>query len=218
MIFRDRVDAGQRLAHHLEKYRGEPGLVLALPRGGVVVGAEVAAALNFPLDVIIVRKIGAPGNPEFGIGAVAETGDFEISEEVVRELWIPRNYIERATQAELAEAQRRVRLYREGRPLPPVAGRTVILVDDGVATGHTIRVGAIAVRRLNPKLVVIAVPVAPPETIPRLQAVADDVICLATPEPFLAVGRFYQRFDQVSDSEVIETLRRFRVEQPQTGS
>ncbi len=218
MIFRDRVDAGRRLAEHLEKYRGEPGLVLALPRGGVVVGAEVAAALNFPLDVIVVRKVGAPGNPEFGIGAVAETGDYEISEEVVRELWIPRSYVERAVQAELEEVRRRVRLYREGRPLPPVEGRTVILVDDGVATGHTIRVGAIAVRRLNPKLVVIAVPVAPPEAIPRLQAVADDVICLATPEPFLAVGRFYQRFEQIPDSQVIEILKSFRVEQPQTGN
>ncbi len=217
MIFRDRVEAGQRLAQHLEKYRGEPGLVLALPRGGVVVGAEVASQLHFPLDVIIVRKVGAPGNPEFGIGAVAETGDYEISEETVRELWIPRGYIERAIRAELEEIRRRVALYRDGRPLPPVEGRTVILVDDGVATGHTIRVAAIAVRRLNPKLVVIAVPVAPPETVPRLHEVADDVVCLATPEPFLAVGRFYQRFDQVSDAEVVEILKRFRVEQPQAG-
>jgi|DewCreStandDraft_2_1066082.scaffolds.fasta_scaffold00455_22 predicted phosphoribosyltransferase len=217
MIFRDRAEAGQRLARHLEKYRGEPGFVLALPRGGVVVGAEVAGELHFPLDVIIVRKIGAPGNPEFGIGAVAETGDYEISEEVVRELWIPRGYIDRAIQAEMEEIRRRARLYREGRPLPAVEGRTVILVDDGVATGHTIRVAAIALRRLNPKLVVIAVPVAPPEAIPRLQEVADDVVCLATPEPFLAVGRFYDRFEQVSDAQVIEILKQFRVEQPQSS-
>lgn len=215
MIFRDRVEAGQTLARHLEKYRGEPGLILALPRGGVVVGAEVASELHFPLDVIIVRKIGAPGNPEFGIGAVAETGDYEISEEVVRELWIPRTYIDRAIQAELEEVRRRIRLYRDGQPLPPVEGRAVLLVDDGVATGHTIRVAAIAVRRLNPKLVVIAVPVAPPEAIPRLQEVADDVVCLATPEPFLAVGRFYDRFEQVSDAQVVEILKKFRVEQPQ---
>ena len=115
----------------------------------------------------------------------------------------------------MEEIRRRVRLYREGRPLPAVEGRTVILVDDGVATGHTIRVAAIALRRLNPKLVVIAVPVAPPEAIPRLQEVADDVVCLATPEPFLAVGRFYDRFDQVSDAQVVEILKQFRVEQPQ---
>jgi len=206
VLFGDRHEAGRRLARCLEEYRGADAVVLGLPRGGVVVGAEIAGALGLPLDVIISRKIGAPGNPEYAIGAVAENGEVQLNEAEIAAFGISRRYIHDQVQQELREIERRIQLYRAGRKLLDLEGRTVILVDDGIATGFTVMVAIKAVRAERPRKVVLAVPVAPPESIEELQPQVDQLVCLATPVPFLAVGRFYRRFEQVSDEEVTQYL------------
>ena len=208
MLFRDRHDAGKRLADALVDYRGRGDvIVLGLPRGGVIVASEVARELNAPLDTIISRKIGAPGNPEYAIGAVAEQGPVLVDEQVLDLYQISRRYVEDEAERQRREIKRRVELYREGRSLPDLRNRTVILIDDGIATGYTMLAAIEAVKAMKPRELVVAVPVAPPEVADQLRRTVDRLICLATPEPFYAVGRWYVDFRQISDEEVKEHLR-----------
>ena len=207
-LFKDRQEAGHRLGYGLLHYRRERPLVLALPRGGVPVGLEVANILGAELDVVLVRKLGAPGAPELALGAVVdgEPPQTLLNEDVVQLLKPTPEYIAGVTGAEIAELERRRALYREGRPPLEVAGRTIILVDDGIATGATVRVVLRALRQEGARKVVLAVPVAPREVLDALVPEADDIVCLGSPEPFQAVGLAYERFDQTSDAEVIAAL------------
>jgi predicted phosphoribosyltransferase len=207
--FRNRTDAGRQLAEKLAAYAHRPGvLVLALPRGGVPVGFEVARKLGAPLDVFLVRKLGVPGYEELAMGAVATGGVRVLNDEIVRGLGISEHEIDAAAARELQELARRQRLYRGDRPLPDIAGRTVVLVDDGLATGATMRAAIAAVRQQQPARIVVAVPTASPDTCEALKAEADDVVCAMTPEPFLAVGHWYEDFTQTTDDEVRELLAR----------
>ena len=207
--FRDRQDAGRHLAAALGSYAGRDDvLILALPRGGVPVGYEVARALGAPLDVMQVRKLGVPGHEELAMGAIASGGVRILSEGVVETLGIPERVIATVAAAEEQELDRRERVYREGRPFPEVRGRTVILVDDGLATGSTMRAAAAALRAHGAGRLVAAVPVAPRESCDALRDLVDEVICAVTPEPFLAVGEWYEDFTQTSDADVQDLLRR----------
>src|SRR5438445_9978536 len=207
--FRDRHEAGRRLADKLVAYAKRPDvLVLALPRGGVPVAYEVARALGAPLDVFVVRKLGVPGYEEFAMGAVATGGVRVLNDEVVNGLRIPEYVVDAVAAQEQRELARRERLYRGGRPPPDVRGRTVILVDDGLATGATMYAAIEALRKQNPGRIVVAVPTASPDTCEEMKAKADDVICAITPDPFQAVGRWYQDFSQTSDEEVADLLAR----------
>jgi len=207
--FRDRVDAGRRLA---ERLTGRPELgdavVLALPRGGVPVGREIADALGADLDVMVVRKLGVPGHEELAMGAIASGGVRIMNDEVLRMLYISEADIERVAARERAELERRERAYRGGRPAPRVQGRVVILVDDGVATGSTIRAAIAALRHQEPSRIIVAIPVAPPDVCRALQEEADEVICLLTPEPFVAISIWYESFPQLSDDDVRALLQR----------
>lgn len=210
MVFQDRTDAGRRLAQKLMPFQGASTIVLALPRGGVVVGYEVAQALRAPLDVIITHKIPAPGNPEYAIGAVAENGEAQLNHAEIRALGISQGYIERETRAQLEEIGRRKQLYRGDRPLPSLKGRTVIIVDDGVATGYTMMAAIKAVKAEQPGKVIVAVPVGPAETVDELAEMADEVVVISTPVPFFAVGAFYRSFEQTPDADVQMILERAR--------
>jgi putative phosphoribosyl transferase len=206
--FRDRVDAGRRLAAALAPYSGRPNLlVLALPRGGVPVGYEVARALNAPLDVMLVRKLGVPGHEELAMGAIASGGIRVLSEDIIAAFGIPERVVATIAANEEEELKRRERAYRDARPPAPVRGRTVILVDDGLATGSTMRAAAAALRVQHPERLIVAVPVAPPETCDSLRTEVDDVVCAFAPESFLAVGNWYDDFTQITDDEVRELLR-----------
>ncbi len=206
MYFRDRREAGAKLAEALSRYVGQKGVVLGLPRGGVVVGYEIARHLKMPLDVVIVRKIGAPENPEYALGAVAENGEVLLDHEAVRMFGVPRSYLQREIDRQKEEIERRKQLYRGGRSLRPLAGLLVIVVDDGIATGFTMKASLRAIRAEGPRKLVMAVPVAPPESFKSLEAEADEAICLHQPYPFFAVGQFYRDFAQVTDEEVIALL------------
>ena len=205
--FRDRYHAGQRLAEALAPYAARPNLlVLALPRGGVPVGAEVARALHAPLDVMLVRKLGVPGHEELAMGAIASGGIRVLSDDIISALSIPDRVIAAVASSEEEELRRRERAYRGDRPPPDVRGKTVILVDDGLATGSTMRAAALALRSQHPERLIIAVPVAPEETCESLRRDADDVVCAAQPEPFFAVGNWYENFAQTTDDEVRRLL------------
>ena len=207
--FADRRGAGDALAARLHEFTGRSDVVvLALPRGGVPVGHQVALRLGVELDVFVVRKLGLPGHPEFAMGAVASGGVRVLNEEVVARYRVPPAAIEAVARQERAEIERREQAYRDGRPLSPVEGRTVILVDDGLATGSTMRAAVLAVRRLGPGRVVVAVPVGSWQACRDLREVADDVVCPFTPEPFEAVGLWYQDFAQTTDEEVRQLLSR----------
>jgi putative phosphoribosyl transferase len=207
--FRDRREAGRLLAAQLGPYANRPDvLVLALPRGGVPVAAEVARALGAPLDVFVVRKLGVPGHEEFALGAIATGGVRVLNEDAVRALHIPDRVIEAIAAKEQQELTRRERVYRGDRPPLDVRGRTVILVDDGLATGATMHAAIRALRQQQPARIVVAVPTASPETCDELKAEVDDVICATTPDPFYAVGLWYEDFSQTSDEEVRELLAR----------
>jgi len=210
MIFRDREEAGDRLAHALLRFKDQHPVVLALPRGGVPVAWEVARQLEAPLDLVLVRKIGAPQQPELAVAAVVdgEKRELVVNEDVVEALAIPDTYLQREAARQVEEIERRRRLYLGGRAPIPVSDRTVIVVDDGVATGATTRAALRAVRRRGPARLILAVPVAPPETVESLAAEVDEVVCLATPSPFGAIGYFYDDFRQVEDEEVREILGR----------
>lgn len=207
MIFRDRRDAGQQLATQLQFLVGQPNvIVLGIPRGGVVVAAQVARALNVPLDVFIARKLGAPINPELAIGAVTSTGDVLLDDEIIRELHISKDVIAREVEYQRKEIERRLEMYRQDRAQLDVKNKTIVLIDDGVATGSTVLASLRSLRKQEPAQLILAVPVAPAETMKRLECECDQAIVLATPEPFLAVGRFYLIFDQTSDEEVVALL------------
>jgi predicted phosphoribosyltransferase len=207
--FRNRTDAGRQLAEKLAAYANQPDvLVLALPRGGVPVGFEVAHALGAPLDVFLVRKLGVPGYEELAMGAVATGGLRVLNDDIVRGLGIREIEIDAVVARELQELARRARLYRGDRPPPDVGGRTVILVDDGLATGATMRAAVQALRQQLPARIVVAVPTASPDTCEALRAEANDVICAMTPEPFIAVGHWYDDFTQTTDDEVHDLLTR----------
>jgi putative phosphoribosyl transferase len=209
MLFRDRTEAGRRLAAELARYRDRPDvLVLALPRGGVPVGHEVARALHALLDVFIVRKLGVPGHEELAMGAIASGGVRVLNQDLVRELGIPDEIIGRVADSEQRELERRERLYRGERPPADVSGKTVILVDDGLATGSTMRAAVAALRRLGPARIVVAVPTAATQTCDEFRNEVDEIVCAVTPQPFYAVGLWYEDFPQTSDEEVRELLER----------
>jgi len=201
-LFRDRQDAAGRLAEKLGGYAGTGAVVLGLPRGGVPVAADVAARLGLPLDVFIVRKLGVPGYPELAMGAIATGGVRVMNHAIVRELGIPDDAIDAVAQSEAAELERREAVYRADRAPLDVQGKTVILVDDGLATGATMLAAVRALRARHAGRIVVAVPVGAPETCTMLTEEADEVVCAAAPQPFLAVGHWYQDFAQTSDEEV----------------
>jgi len=207
--FRNRQEAGERLAHELERFAGRGDLiVLALPRGGVPVGYEIAARLHVPLDVFVVRKLGVPGREELAMGAVAPGGVRVLDDIIIREARVSPQDIERITTLERAELERRERRYRGNRAFPNIANKTVILVDDGLATGSSMRAAVHAVRKLSPSDIVVAVPVAAAETCEAFRDIVDEVVCAETPEPFGAVGFWYEDFSQTSDEEVHDLLER----------
>jgi putative phosphoribosyl transferase len=214
-LYRDRIEAGQVLATRLMKYADRPDvIVLALPRGGVPVAFEVAKALHAPLDVFVVRKLGVPGHEELAMGAIA-TGDVRvINLEVVRMLNIPDAVIDAVAAREQQELLRREQLYRDDRPPPDVTGRIVILVDDGLATGSTMRAAVTALGQQHPARIVVAVPVAAPSTCEEFEAEVDEIVCGQTPEPFYGVGYWYEDFSQTSDKEVHDLLAQAEQEWP----
>jgi predicted phosphoribosyltransferase len=208
-LFRDRSEAGRVLAEKLKPYADrEDVLVLALPRGGVPVGYEIAAALHAPLDVFLVRKLGLPGHEELAMGAIASGGVRVLNEDVVRPLQVPDEIIDAVAKQELRELERRERVYRDDRPPPDVRGRTVILVDDGLATGSSMRAAVAALRQQRPARIIVAVPIGAAETCEEFRTEADEVVCARTPEPFYAVGIWYSDFSQTTDDEVRELLER----------
>jgi predicted phosphoribosyltransferase len=207
MRFLDRVDAGRRLAEPLIAYAGRSDVVvLALPRGGVPVAFEVARELRAPLDVFLVRKLGVPGHPELAMGAIAEGGVEVLSDDLIHELRIPQKIVQQVAVRERMELDRRDALYRGGRSFPAIRGRVVILVDDGLATGSTMQAAVTALRRLEPARIVVAAPVGVRETCERMRRFADEVVCLTTPEPFQAVGLWYEEFTQTTDDEAKRLL------------
>jgi putative phosphoribosyl transferase len=209
VIFRDRTDAGRQLGARLTRYRGRPDvLVLALPRGGVPVAYEVAKQLGAPLDVFLVRKLGVPGYEELAMGAIASGGVRVINEDVVRYMDIPEEVIDAVAADEQQELERRERAYRDDRPIPEVKGRVVILIDDGLATGSSMRAAAEALRKQQPARIVVAVPVAAAQTCDELRGEVDEIVCATTPESFQGVGLWYEDFTQTTDEEVRELLER----------
>ncbi len=209
MLFADRADAGRRLAAELPHLRDEPVVVLGLPRGGVPVAAEVAAALDAPLDVIVVRKLGVPSRPELAMGAIGEDGVRIIDPDVVAAARIGGEELAAVERRERSELEQRVRILRDGTRRIPLAGRTAVIVDDGVATGSTARAACLVARAEGARRIVLAVPVAPPDWAERIGDVADSHIAVATPEGFDAVGRFYRDFSPITDRQVVECLDRF---------
>jgi predicted phosphoribosyltransferase len=209
MQFRNRVDAGQQLAKRLGKYASRPDvLVLALPRGGVPVAYEVAQSLNAPLDVFVVRKLGVPGHEELAMGAIASSGVRVLNGEVIEGLNIPDDVIDAVAATELQELERRERAYRDDRPAPDVQGRVVILVDDGIATGSTMKAAIKALRQLEAGHIVVAVPTAALSTVREMRGDVDDLVAVMTPADFSGVGQWYEDFSQTTDEEVRDLLER----------
>jgi putative phosphoribosyl transferase len=205
--FRDRIDAGRRLAEALAHLEDEDVVVLGVPRGGVEVASEVASVRGWPLDIVIPRKVGAPSNPELGLGAIAP-GVRVLDERMIRTLNVSERYLEEEISAQEEEIRRRTEAYRGGRPPVSVAGRVAVIVDDGVATGGTAAAAVRWARAAGTSRVILAVPVTPREAVSRLSKEADEVVALATPEPFFAVGQWYEQFPQTSDRQVVELLER----------
>jgi putative phosphoribosyl transferase len=209
VYFRNRSEAGSMLALKLDAYKNRPDvLVLGLPRGGVPVAYEVARQLNAPLDVFIVRKLGVPGQEELGMGAIATSGVRILHDRIVRELGIPQRVVDAVTESEQRELERRERLYRGDRPAPRIQGNVVIVVDDGLATGSSMKAAVAALRQQQPSRLIVAVPTAPAETCDELRSMADEVVCAFTPEPFYAVGGSYVDFRQTTDDEVRDLVSR----------
>jgi putative phosphoribosyl transferase len=214
-LYRNRLEAGRYLATLLQHYANRPDvIVLALPRGGVPVGYEVAKALHVPLDVFIVRKLGVPGHEELAMGAIATGGVLVLNNDVVNMLHIPQRIIDAVVAREEQELKRRERLYRDDRPLPDLKGKTIILVDDGLATGSTMRAAIEALKQEHPARIVVAAPVGAPQACEELSQQVDEVICAQTPEPFYGVGFWYEDFSQTSDQEVHDLLARAQHPQP----
>lgn len=206
MYFKDRVDAGNQLAEKLTGYRDKNAIVFGIPRGGVVVAEQIAKKLNARLDVVIPRKIGAPGNSELAIGAVAGKSGILLNKKLIDQLEVSDDYIDKAVFAERNEINRREKLYRKGNDGYEVTDKIAILADDGLATGFTAKAAIKDLKSLDPKQIILAVPVAPPETILEIKETVDDVLCLYSPEIFFAIGQFYENFFQVSDEEVIDIM------------
>jgi len=207
--FIDRTDAGKKLAEKLNKYKDKKGvIVLGLPRGGVPVAFEVAEAIDAPLDVFIVRKLGVPGQPELAMGAIASGGIRVMNENVVRRSGVSEQQIEEIAEKELQELKEREEIYRGARPDIEISGKTVLLVDDGLATGASMRAAVSALKELDPEKIVVAVPTAPADTCKEFESIVDDVICLRTPSPFWGVGGSYQNFSQTTNEEVRDFLER----------
>ncbi|MCB1424587.1 MAG: phosphoribosyltransferase [Brucellaceae bacterium] len=211
-VFEDRAEAGRKLVAALDGRDWGGAVVYALPRGGVPVAAEIARAFGLPLDLLLVRKIGAPGHPELALGAVVDGAapDIAINEDVAASYGFDEADVREMAKAHLAEIERRHRLYLEGRPPIPATGRTAIVVDDGIATGASLMAALHALARRQPARIVLAIPVAPPETLARLRPLADEVVCLEAPAHFYAVGAHYRSFAQVDDDEVVSLLRALR--------
>jgi putative phosphoribosyl transferase len=206
--FSDRIDAGKRLAKALVKvFKGRNGVVLAIPRGGVVVGYEIAQSLDLPLDVIVPRKLGASDNPELAIGAIAEDGSVVLDNNLIAYLGVRPEYIMEESERQKEEIGRRLKVYRQGMSPLVLEGRDVIVVDDGIATGSTMKATLASVKNGGASSVTVAIPVGPPSTIQELEKLADNVVCLYTPEYFKAIGQFYVNFSQTSDEEVIDLLK-----------
>ena len=208
-LFRNRAEAGRELAKLIKKVSNNT-IVLAVPRGGVVVGYEVAKKLKVPLDIIVTKKIGAPANPELAIGAVAEDGTYIIDEQIAQQVYVPKGYIEEEVKLMKEEIQRRLVRYRGEVPYPELESRDVVVIDDGVATGSTLKAALKLLRRRRARSITVGVPVGPPDTIVELEKLADRVVCLHTPSVFYAIGQFYEDFSQTSDEEVAELLRQSR--------
>jgi len=215
-LFSDRKEAGEILAGKLKKLRLENPVVLAIPRGGVVVGYEVARKLKAPLDVIVPRKLGAPGNPELAIGAVAEDGTIILDSSLIDYLEVDEEYIKKEKERQVKEIKRRLNVYRGRFSRLEIERRDVVIVDDGIATGATIRAAIASARKRKPMSLTLAVPVAPPSTIEKLREEVDRIVCVSTPEPFFAIGRFYTDFRQTTDEEVIQLLEKNRREVAKT--
>ena len=213
-MFKDRSEAGAQLSLMLKEYKDKEGvLVLALPRGGVVTGYEIACYLNVPLDVVIVRKIGFPGQPELGIGAVSETGTVVLNQFIISTYGVPNDYIAREVSRQKEEISRRVKLYRRGKELLALDGKTIILVDDGVATGATMKAAINTLKEEKLTKLIVALPVAPPDIADELEKMVDEFVCIETPIDFTAVGAYYHDFTQVSDEEVVELLQKTMTEE-----
>jgi putative phosphoribosyl transferase len=205
-IFTDRAEAGRRLGEALRKFKGKDVVVLGIPRGGVVVAYEVAKALGAPLDVVITRKIEAPGEPEFALGAVTQEGDVIMDKQAAESLGASREYLDAQVKQKKEEVKERLQRLRGEAAYPSLEGRVVIIVDDGIATGSSVSAAVMSVRRRSPKAIVVAVPVAPEDAVETLAADGNEVVCLETPAEFMAIGEFYSRFDQVEDGEVKRIL------------
>ncbi|HUW22352.1 MAG TPA: phosphoribosyltransferase [Candidatus Bathyarchaeia archaeon] len=206
MVFRDRDEAGKKLAQKLAKCRKSKPLVLAIPRGGVVIGKEIADFLSCPLDIIVTKKLGAPHEPELAIGAVDPDGDIVIDDRLAKIVGADKGYIKQEASIKKEEILRRMRLFRPGKEDLSVGGKTVILTDDGIATGATMEAAIRYVIKKSPKKIILAIPVASPESISKLKDLVDEVVCLEEPSFFSAVGQFYQDFPQISDEEVLKIL------------
>lgn len=211
MIYKDRQDAGQMLAEKLIKYSKDKPIIVALPRGGVVLGYEVAKKLNAPLDVIVARKIGAPLHPEFGIGAIAPNGIHILNVDLIKSMGVKDNELEKIIERETKEMNRRLELYREDLPPLDLNNKTVIVVDDGLATGVSTKAAILSIKQMNPKKIILAVPVSPMDTADKFRKEVDDFICLNEPAVFYAVGAYYENFDQTTDDEVIALLRKAKI-------
>ncbi|MFQ6010595.1 MAG: phosphoribosyltransferase [Nitrososphaerales archaeon] len=209
MIFKDRIDAGKRLANLLGHFKGMDGIILAIPRGGVVVASEISKALSFPIEIVIPRKIGAPNQPELAIGAISEDGSTILNEDIINSIGVSPEYIKEESERQLTEIARRAESYRAGGTRLSVNGKTVILVDDGIATGATLRAAVKSALNQSPANLSIAIPVGPPQTVKELQDEVD-VICLHTPDVFYAIGAFYSDFRQTTDEEVTRYLEKSR--------
>lgn len=209
MLFKDRKEGGLLLEALLQEYKNKQDvIVLGLPRGGVVTAYEVAKGLNVPLDVTCPKKIGAPYNPEYAVGAVTESGEGVLNEFIIRQLEIPQAYIKQEMESKAQLAKERLKSYRKNLPAISLKSKVVILVDDGLATGFTMRAAIESVKASHPKKIVVAIPVSPKSTLSEIESLVDQVICLSTPENFYAVGQFYHSFDQTEDEEVIELLEK----------
>lgn len=212
MIYKDRHDAGRKLAERLKKYVDEKAIILALPRGGVVLGYEVAKTLKAVLDVIVPRKIGAPFHPEFGVGAIAPNGIRVLDFESIDSLGISDSEIEQIIAEETKEMDRRINLYRKGLSPLDLEGKTVVIVDDGIATGVSTRAAVLSVKEMKPKKIILAVPVCSPNAADMFREEVDEFLCLAEPYDFYAVGAYYIDFSQVSDKEVIDLIEKAKDE------